>query len=82
MPTGTPKSEDPNDVLDHRADLEARRQLMAILSRAPHAETTEGQKLERVLREVVGKPHDKYMMKRPKTDRLRDTSKGNGNTGI
>lgn len=77
MPTGTPKREDPSEELDHRADLETRRQMMAILGRMPHADTTEGRKMIAALRGVVGKPWD-----RPKTDRLRDTSKRNENTGI
>ena len=77
MPKGTPRGSDPSQELDHLADLETRRQMMAMLSRMPHADTTEGRKLAGVLRRVVGKPWD-----RPRTDRLRDTSRDDGNTGI
>ena len=77
MPKGTPKGEDPNQELDHLADLETRRQMMAILGRMPHAETVEAQKMQRSFIAAVGKPWD-----RPRTDRLRDTSTDNGNTGI
>ena len=69
MPTGIPKRDDPLHELDHRADLQTRKQMMAILGRMPHAETVEAQKLQRVLISVVGKPWD-----RPVTDRLRDKS--------
>lgn len=69
MPTGIPKRDDPLHELDHRADLQTRKQMMAILGRMPHANTVEAQKLQRVLISVVGKPWDC-----PVTDRLRDKS--------
>ena len=77
MPKGTPRGSDPSQELDHLADLQTRRQMQDILSRMPHAETTQGRKLAGRIMRVVGKPWD-----RPRTDRLRDTSRDNGNTGI